>query len=91
LGSEELNAGQAAEVSDTPANTNTKKYQRVMVEEVKEEDEHWYQLFPENHSAGSVGCACKTQFEKLQEEQKKGWCCGSHLTAAMSGSSPIGS
>ncbi|KAJ7858828.1 hypothetical protein B0H14DRAFT_3085030 [Mycena olivaceomarginata] len=71
LGSTESNAGQAAEVSDTPVNANPNKRRRATVEEVEDEDERWYQPFPENHSAGGVSRACKTQFEKLQEEQKK--------------------
>ncbi|KAJ7817495.1 hypothetical protein B0H14DRAFT_3474582 [Mycena olivaceomarginata] len=71
LGSTESNAGKAAEVSDTPVNANPNKRRRATVEEVEDEDERWYQPFPENHSAGGVSRACKTQFEKLQEEQKK--------------------
>ncbi|KAJ7820441.1 hypothetical protein B0H14DRAFT_2599945 [Mycena olivaceomarginata] len=55
LGSTESNAGQAAEVSDTPVNANANKRRKTTVEEVEDEDERWYQPFPENHSAGGVG------------------------------------
>ncbi|KAJ7193475.1 hypothetical protein GGX14DRAFT_537556 [Mycena pura] len=64
---------QAAEISDASASANVKKRRRATVEEEEDEDERWYQPFPEDRNAGGASHdqTCKTQFEKLREEQKK--------------------
>ncbi|KAJ6562915.1 hypothetical protein B0H10DRAFT_1757248, partial [Mycena sp. CBHHK59/15] len=46
------------------------KHHRATVEEVEDEDDRWTQDFPETFEAGAVLEACKTQFEKLRDEQK---------------------
>ncbi|KAJ6611660.1 hypothetical protein B0H10DRAFT_2437370 [Mycena sp. CBHHK59/15] len=46
------------------------KHHRATVEEVEDEDDRWTQDFPEAFEAGAVLEACKTQFEKLRDEQK---------------------
>ncbi|KAJ7762799.1 hypothetical protein DFH07DRAFT_867460 [Mycena maculata] len=46
------------------------KRPRATVEEIPDEDERWTQDFPEEFQAGAVLEECKTQFEKLRQEQK---------------------
>ncbi|KAJ7075485.1 hypothetical protein B0H15DRAFT_925432 [Mycena belliarum] len=47
------------------------KRPRATVEEVEDEDDRWYQTFPDELAAGAILERCKTQFEKLREEQTK--------------------
>ncbi|KAJ6562937.1 hypothetical protein B0H10DRAFT_2116493, partial [Mycena sp. CBHHK59/15] len=53
----------------TPA-ADPGKHHRATVEEVEDEDDRWTQDFPEAFEAGAVLEACKTQLEKLRDEQK---------------------
>ncbi|KAJ6622286.1 hypothetical protein B0H10DRAFT_1745170, partial [Mycena sp. CBHHK59/15] len=41
------------------------------VEEVEDEDDRWIQDFPDEFQAGAIFEKCKTQFEKLRQEQSK--------------------
>ncbi|KAJ7758140.1 hypothetical protein DFH07DRAFT_903576 [Mycena maculata] len=50
---------------------NPRKRPWATVEEVEDEDSRWYQHFPEDRAAGAILEKCQTQFEKLQDEQKK--------------------
>ncbi|KAJ7288109.1 hypothetical protein C8J57DRAFT_1027371, partial [Mycena rebaudengoi] len=53
-----------------PAASPAKKRLRATVEEVEDEDDCWAQNFPEAAQAGAAYEACRTQFEKLRDEQK---------------------
>ncbi|KAJ7697259.1 hypothetical protein B0H17DRAFT_1197650 [Mycena rosella] len=46
--------------------------ERATMEEVEDEDDGWFQSFPPEKAAGAILEKCKTQFERLCEEQKKG-------------------
>ncbi|KAJ7438105.1 hypothetical protein B0H11DRAFT_1884753 [Mycena galericulata] len=50
------------------------KRPRATVEEVPDEDNRLTQDFPAKFHAGAILEQCKTQFEKLREEQKAGGC-----------------
>jgi hypothetical protein len=56
--------------STPPAASPAKKRPRATVEEVEDEDDCWAQNFPEAAQAGAAYEACRTQFEKLRDEQK---------------------
>lgn len=49
--------------------SNARKHPRPSVEDVEDEDDRWVQHFPTNLAAGAILEKCRTQFQKLREEQ----------------------
>ncbi|KAJ7121947.1 hypothetical protein C8R43DRAFT_1148665, partial [Mycena crocata] len=57
--------------SDTREDTTTKR-PHATVEEVADDDDDWVQPFPEEQAAGATYAECRTQFERMRDEQKQG-------------------